>query len=88
MRKNVRQDVIKKLVKGLRSARVDALYHKASFPNSYKYRTNRCDHYVYHDQNTDTYYFNTVEFDGTRRHTTLQYSELFHIIGGGIKNAI
>ena len=80
MSKKVRRDVIIKLFNGLVEARVFAVEHKASYPKSYKYRTNRCDHYVYHDIETDTYYFNSIDYDGTRRHTTQQFRELLNII--------
>lgn len=78
--KRVRRDVIIKLMIGYRDAVVYAQQHKASIPKSYKYRTTRCDHYVYHDTETNKYYFNTVQYDGNRCHTTLDYKQLQQLL--------
>lgn len=78
--KNVRRTVIIKLVRGYIDAVRYACEHKATIPKSYKYKTARCDHYMHYDFKEDKYYFNTVHYDGTRSHTTLDYQQVQQLL--------
>lgn len=78
--RKVRRDVIIKLFKGLEDLRNYSIDHKTIAPKSYKYRTNKCDHYVYYNPESHYYYFNTIEYDGSRRHSALGIMDILNII--------
>lgn len=82
--KNVRKDVIVNLLTGLLNARINAEEHGASYPNTYKYSTRRCEHYVTYDKCNNCYHFNSVKYDGTRLHTTLKYEKARLLMKGGV----
>lgn len=65
--KNVRKDVVVKLVKGLKEKRNVASTKGASLPKRFEYNTKNAKHFVFFENGI--YYCNSEMYDGTRCHS-------------------